>query len=311
MKDVTILLLMREPRERELRTVELVRSQEYDGAAVVHVIDSSDRIDTEIVTKIKGMVDRWDHIEPETFSHGGTRNAGVDATETALFVSLSSDAHPMHTGWLSALLKPLNEGSADASYGGQRSPDGDPERDATYNFLYPEEPVVKTKADLPTMGLRTFHFSDVSSAFLTEVIAKLRYPEVSIFQDVGIAKSLLDGGYRIAYEPDASVYHAHPMTWRSMWARYRGLGEVWERHGLFEEIKAGSNSGGLIRTGLGAVRRMVPRTGKNPVRFARSLAIGAVKGLAVTQGRRDAHRRAPLALEWDAKEGSRAVRRNS
>lgn len=299
---------MRNPGVRELRTIELVRSQRYDGNVFIHVIDSSEDPEDDTISEIKGRADRWEHIEPATFSHGSTRNMGVDAATTPLFVSLSSDAHPMNDRWLSALVEPLVDGRADVSYGGQRSPEQDEERDATYGYLYPAEAEIKTKADAPRLGVRAFHFSDVSSAFSTDVIKRVHYPDVSIFQDVGVAKRLLDAGYRIAYVPDGSVYHAHHLGLKGMWHRYRGLGEVWERYGIFDELRS-ANRGGLMKVGPAAIRAMVPKGGRHPRRLARSVAVGAVKTLAVAQGRRDARNRPPLGLEWDEREGSRAVRR--
>lgn len=306
--DVTVLVLMRNPGARELETLSLVRSQTYPGKVLITVIDSSDDPQRGQSVAVRESVDRYVTIRPQEFSHGGTRNQGVDLCTTPILVSLSSDAHPTNETWLEALTAPVIAGKADASYGRQRSPIADPEREATFGFLYPDQAEIKTKESVPELGIRTFHFTDVTSAFSTEVIREVRFPEVAIFQDMGLVKRLLDAGCRIAYVPEAEVYHVHPLTWRSMWARYRGLGEVCERAGIFDAVRR-QRKGGLAGEGLRAISRMVPRGRRNPVAAARSLGMGIVKAGALAMGRRDAKKNEHLQMEWTEGEGSRAVRR--
>ena len=307
--DVTTILLMREPGEREIETVRRARSQRYGGTHVLLAVDSSPDPDAENNVVIKDICDRYMRVQPESFHHARTRNEAVRNVDTPVTVFLSSDAQPVGETWLEAMVRPIADGDAEVSYGRQRPPEANDEREATYRYLYPDEPYVKTKASIAELGFRALHFSDVSSAYLTDTLRVVPFPEeISIFQDAAISKALLDAGKRIAYVPNAEVLHAHPMRWRYMWNRYRGLGEVYERIGLLDDLKA-ARSGGLRREGLSAVRRMVPRSGVNPLAFARACALGGVKAAAFAMGRRDARKRPPLTFEWTPEEGSKAIRR--
>ncbi|MFN2489107.1 MAG: glycosyltransferase family 2 protein [Actinomycetota bacterium] len=295
--DATVVLLAHEPGTREVETMELIRRQRYPGAILVNVIDSSPDPTGLFNRALREGADAWEAIPPHSFGHGSTRNRGLDACDTDVVVYLSQDAHPAGESWLSTLVEPLADGRAEASYGRQMSPEDDPEREGTYRFLYPEEAEIKTKGRIRELGLRTFHFSDVSSAFLTEILRTVRFPtDISTFEDVGIAKRLLDLGHRIAYVPQASVWHVHRLGVREMVKRYRDIGAIYERLGIFDELRR-AGRGSLIAEGLRAARSVAPTAAASQERgsFGRLAApslVGGVKIAAVALGR------------WEARLGS-------
>lgn len=280
--DVTVVLLVVRPGPREVRTAELVAAQTYPGQIRLRVIDSSPDPMGRHSARIAAMAAEWSSIAPERFGHARTRNLAAEGVATPFVVYLSQDAHPASVRWLEHLIRPLREGLAEAAYGRQVSPSPDAERAATFGHLYPEAPQVKTKERVGELGLVTFHFSDVTSAFQTEILHEVGFPDVEIFEDVAIAKALLDRGYRIAYVPEAVVEHAHPMGLREMIRRYRRIGSVYERLGIFSDLKASGRS--LVREGLSTARGVAPRASE-PAQRARSALVGAVKLASVTYGR--------------------------
>jgi GT2 family glycosyltransferase len=283
--DVTVALLIHRPGAWEVETAEIVRAQRYPGRVVVHAIDSSPDPDAEPNRALREASDRWEAIPPASFGHATTRNLAASRAQTPVVVFLSQDAHPANDGWLEALVRPLHEGRAEAAYGRQVPPHADAERAATFGYLYPEQPQIKTKAMVPELGLTTFHFSDVTSAFLTDVVRRVGFPDVSIFEDVGIAKRLLDEGCRIAYEPDAVVVHSHPMGLRELVGRYRQIGSVYEDLGIFDELRASGRS--LVRDGLSTARSVAPRA-VGPTAKVRSALVGGLKLASVSYGRWEA-----------------------
>jgi rhamnosyltransferase len=283
--DVTVALLIHRPGSWEIETAGIVREQRYRGRVVVHAIDSSPDPDAEPNRALRDLADRWEAIPPASFGHASTRNLAVTRAATPIVAFLSQDAHPVDDRWLEALVRPLREGLAEAAYGRQVPPHKDPEREATFGYLYPEEPLIKTKARVAELGLTTYHFSDVTSAFLTEVVRRVGFPDVSIFEDVGIAKRLLDGGYRIAYAPEAVVAHSHPMRLRELVGRYRQIGFVYEDLGIFDELRASGRS--LVRDGLSTARGVAPRAA-GPTAKVRSALVGGLKLAAVSYGRWEA-----------------------
>jgi rhamnosyltransferase len=270
-----------EPTDHEVATAALVRGQRYDAPVTLHAIDSSADPKRPANQALRAAADTWEAIPPAEFGHGITRNRAVDACTTPLIVYLSQDAHPLDDGWLAALVEPLIAGRAVAAYGRQQMPGDDAERAATFSFLYPDQPEIKTKADVARLGLRAFHFSDVTSAFLTDVLRQVRFPDdLPTFEDIGVAKRLLDRGDALAYVPSATVIHGEDLGFARMVRRYRQIGAIYERLGIFADLRAATGRG-LLGTGMRTAGAVAPASGN---RLSRA-AVAAIKAAAVAVGR--------------------------
>ena len=256
----------------------------------IHAIDSSTDPTRPNNRRLRDAADTWEAIPPAEFGHGATRNRAVDAVTTPLVAYLSQDAHPANDRWLSELTQPLVTGQAVAAYGRQTAPAGDPERAATFDFLYPDTPEIKTKADVGRLGLRAFHFSDVTSAFVSDVLRQVRFPEdLPTFEDIGVAKRFLDIGEAIAYVPSAVVVHGGPMAGTRLVRRYRQIGAIYERLGIFAELRRATGRG-LVGQGLRTAGSVSPATGGRLQR----IATAALKAGAVALGRLEAKMGRPL-----------------
>ena len=283
--DVTVVVLTQHPGDWAVETAAIVRSQRYGAGVNIVVLDSSPDLTSRGSRALRDASDHWEAVRPEAFGHARTRNRGADLAKTPVVVYLSSDAHPANELWLEKLVEPLADGRAQASYGRQVISRPDSERLSTYNYLYPDTPEVKSKDRIRELGIRTFHFSDVTSAFLTDVLRRIRFPdELAIFEDVAIAKRLLDDGYRIAYVPDAAVLHLHELSVRELARRYRRIGAVYEHIGIFEELRRAGRIG-YIRHGLKTVKGVTPKMGRRPMQRMHSAFLGSVKLAAVMYGR--------------------------
>jgi hypothetical protein len=282
--EATVVLLCFKPGPHELETVKLVRAQDYPNRISLLVIDSSPNPEEPTNRAIRAHADHWEAIPPESFQHGRTRNMALELCSTPVIAFLSLDAHPANATWLASLVRPLAEGRAEASYGCQRAPSYDAERQATFSFLYPEEPEIQFKARIPELGLRTFHFSDVTSAFLTEVVRRVRFPEdLVIGEDIGVAKRLLDLGLRTAYVPGAIVYHAHDYGPWQLIHRYRHLGSLLERIGVFDELRR-QGRGSLLREGLRVTRALSPPRSRGLRGRGKRYWVGALKAGGIAWG---------------------------
>lgn len=287
----TVVVLLHKPGERELRTLSLVAQQDYPAQVTVMVVDSTPSSAPFDAAPFRALADHWETISPESFRHGATRNLAASKCRTPVVVYLSQDAHPGDPSWLRSLVRPLAEGRAEASYGRQVSPSPDGERQATFAYLYPEVGEVKTKDSIRALGLRAFHFSDVSSAFLRDVIQRVSFPtDLPTFEDVGVAKRLLDAGLRIAYVPEAAVLHAHGLTPTKVAQRYRQIGMIYEQLGIFDALTAAGRP--LLREGLRVGGRLsrAPTIAGGKHRLA-SLGVSGLKLGAITWGRWEARLR--------------------
>ena len=92
-----------------------------------------------------------------------------------------------------------------AVYGRQLpKPGSSLEREDALDALYGEQRIVKDPAHRNGLGYRFYHFSDVNAAIRRSVWEAARFPEdLKVFEDMGIAKRILDAGWKIVYEPEA------------------------------------------------------------------------------------------------------------
>ena len=93
------------------------------------------------------------------------------------------------------------------------------------------------------LGYRFYHFSDVNAAIRRSVWETIPFPEdLKVFEDLGIAKLILDGGWKIVYEPNAPVYHSHVHTTVGLFKRYFDIGytlkrlQIWDAPGARKSL---------------------------------------------------------------------------
>jgi rhamnosyltransferase len=237
--------------KNEIRTIgqclDCIFDQIIDSEIEVIAIDSGSTDGTLNVLKKYDI--KLIEIAPKDFQHGRTRNLGASAASGNIISFITADAVPASRSWLRSLSAPLLENDTiAAAYGRQL-----PRKDASYNTIkalekiYPATPLVKQKADLSILGLRTYHMTNVNSAYIKSVWESTRFPEDLIAcEDVGIAKRILEKGYRIAYVPEAAVLHSHNYSVGNILKRYFDIGVAYKRMGL---LGAGSENLKITKRG--------------------------------------------------------------
>ena len=153
------------------------------------------------------------HVTKEEFDHGATRNAGIEHSDADVCVCMTHDALPADTGLLKALTDALfAEKDIAVAYARQL-----PAKDCgvieryTRGFNYPEQSQVKTKEDLPRLGIKTYFCSNVCAVY-----RRGRYLELGGFirrtifnEDMIFAAKAIQAGYSVLYAADAKVIHSH------------------------------------------------------------------------------------------------------
>ena len=157
------------------------------------------------------------HISKAEFDHGGTRNQGVSYSEADVIVLMTDDAVPEDDHLIANLVKGFqrkgpNGEIVSSVYARQLpAPDCRIVERYTRSFNYPEESRVKTKADLATMGIKTYFCSNVCCAYDRKIFEKQGgFIRHTIFnEDMIYAAGVIQAGYAIVYEADAKVIHSH------------------------------------------------------------------------------------------------------
>lgn len=187
----------------------------------VLVIDSGSTDGTlELIAKRPRV--RLHQIDKSEFSHGGTRNLGVELTSGDYIAFLTHDALPANNAWLFNIVEALEVRPEAAGAFGK-------------HFAYPEASAF-TKRDLDAHfsgmlnyplcvsrdtdvaryragdeGWQQFlHFySDNNSCFRRSVWEKIPYRVVEFGEDQLWAYDIIEAGYSKLYAAQATVYHSH------------------------------------------------------------------------------------------------------
>lgn len=179
------------------------------------------------------------HLSKKEFDHGGTRRSGVAKSDAEIFVMMTQDAMPADDRLLEHLTAPLGAEMIACSYARQL-PCADCRDLERYSrtFNYPETSSVKTKADLPTLGIKTYFCSNVCAAYRRDIYEKLGgFVQKTIFnEDMIYAGTAVQAGYGVAYTADAQVIHSHNFTAGQQFHRNFDLGVSQAQH---PEIFAG------------------------------------------------------------------------
>ena len=154
-------------------------------------------------------------VLPEDFDHGGTRHLGATHSSADIIVFMTQDASPYDEQLIEALIKPLEDDKVSISYAQQLADyNADPIELYTREFNYPKTSHIKSKEDLPTMGIKTFFCSNVCAAYRRVDYLKLGgFITKTIFnEDMIFAAETILSGKCIAYSADAKVIHSHTYT---------------------------------------------------------------------------------------------------
>ncbi|UFH55977.1 glycosyltransferase family 2 protein [Spirosoma sp. KNUC1025] len=190
------------------------------------IIDSSSTDKTTSLLSERGV--KYYSIDQKDFNHGGTWNLGVSLTTYEDIVLLTQDAIPAEPNSLEKLVAIMNSQPAiGMAYGRQLAY---PKSQLMSQFArltnYPSQSIIKSKADIAVMGIRTCHCSNSFAAYRKSVLLSVGgFPTDTIIgEDVVIGARLIQAGYSIAYCADTQVYHSHDYTIREEFKRYFDIG---------------------------------------------------------------------------------------
>lgn len=192
-----------------------VFKQSFDDFEVI-VVDNESRDHTV------PMVERFAVKEVMTIADylpGLALNMGIGRAQGKYIVCLSSHCIPKDENWLSALLANFEDPTIAGVYGRQLplpfSPDLD-KRDLLTVFGLDKR--IQTK---------DYFFHNANSAVRRDVLEKIPFDEtLRNLEDRHWAKRAIEAGYRLAYEPEAAVYHHHGINQNNDLERARGVTSI-------------------------------------------------------------------------------------
>lgn len=188
-------------------------------------------------------------IDKKDFSHSLTREKEAMKSKSDIIVFISQDIVIENTDYLYNLVNPIINGEADACYIRQLTKFDNIEK-YTRESNYPDKSIIKTKDDIEKLGLKTFFFSDASSAVNTKVFKKLNGYDgknLPINEDMYFAYKLIMNGYKIKYCADSVCYHSHNFKLKELYDRYKLTGKFFKENSYIDNFGTNKSGGGLAK----------------------------------------------------------------
>lgn len=236
MYSVDIIIPTYKPSGKFLRILDVLEKQTYPVNRII-VVNTEEKYFDRLLfsTSQKKFYEKVTvrHISKREFDHGGTRRLGVKLSNADIFVFMTDDAIPADDKLIENLVQALTTENVAVAYARQLADENSTEVERfTRNYNYPDQFQVKTEADLPRLGIKTYFCSNVCAAYWRNIYDELGgFVKHTIFnEDMIYAAGASQKGYGIAYAADARVYHSHNYTNLQQFHRNFDLGVSQAQH---------------------------------------------------------------------------------
>lgn len=187
-------------------------------------------------------------ISKNEFSHSLVREEAAFESKADIVVFVTQDIQIARKDWLYNLTKDINN-SVVATYSRQLSKDAGIEK-YTREYNYPNKSRIVSKDDIEDLGLKTFFFSDASSAIKRDVFVKLNgydNKNLPISEDMYIAYKIINNGYKIKYCADSEVIHSHNFKLRELYNRYKLTGRFFKENSYLDKYGTTGSGANLAK----------------------------------------------------------------
>lgn len=198
---------------------------------------------------LKELKIEYTKIKKEEFSHSLTREQAALSSKADIIVFITQDIIIKNEDWLYNLTKDIVSGEVQACFSRQVCTNKTIEK-YTREKNYPNDSRVVSKADIESLGLRTFFFSDAASAINAKIFKDLKGydgKKLPINEDMYIAYKLITNGYKIKYCADSEVIHSHTFTLKQLYKRYYDTGIFFGMNSFIDNYGTTKSGGSLAK----------------------------------------------------------------
>ena len=188
-------------------------------------------------------------IAKNEFSHSLTREEEALSSGADVVAFITQDVVIEDELWLYKLVKDIDDKEIVATYSRQISKYNNIEK-YTREANYPDKDIIKSKEDIDAMGLKTFFFSDASSAISTKVFKQIKgydNKNLPISEDMYIAYKIIMNGYKIKYCSESIVYHSHHFSLKEIYKRYKLTGRFFKENDYLDQYGTTDSGANLAK----------------------------------------------------------------
>lgn len=229
-QDVDAVLMTYRPDKKLFSILKMLEAQTVRPGRII-IMNTEERYLTNLLYGTKTLdsfsnIDIY-NISKKEFNHGRSRNEAARHSTAAFIVFMTQDALPLDEHLIENLLEPMKDRDAAVSYARQLPEEGcSPVERYNRLFNYPDRDMVKTSADINTLGIKTYFCSNVCACYrrstFDEMGGFIRY---TIFnEDMIFAAGAVKSGKKIYYASKARVIHSHDYSAREQYHRNFDLG---------------------------------------------------------------------------------------
>ena len=192
---------------------------------------------------------KYKKISKNEFSHSLVREKEAMNSKSDVLVFITLDIVIEDELWLYNLTKGIFDGECVAAYSRQITKYNNIEK-YTREKNYPDKSSIVSKDDIEKLGLRTFFFSDASSAIKTDIFKKLKGYDgknLLIIEYMYIAYKIIMNGYKIKYEADSIVYHSHKFKLKELYDRYKLTGKFFKENSYLDKYGTTGSGASLAK----------------------------------------------------------------
>lgn len=237
---VDVIIPVYRPGEKFRKVLSRLERQSYPVQKIILMNTGEEYWDKSFVQGFSNV--EVHHLEKQDFDHGGTRAEAARLSHADIMVFMTQDAMPYDSKLIEELVKALEMEDVKTVYARQLpSYDCSVLERYTRSFNYPEESSVKSEADLPRLGIKTYFCSNVCAAYEKKAYSELGgFTDRAIFnEDMYYAAAIIKSGYKIAYAAQAQVVHSHNYTCFQQLHRNFDLGVSQAEHPeIFQDISS-------------------------------------------------------------------------
>lgn len=215
------------------KLIEKLKEQELKPELITILLTTDSASEVEEYQHKYGEGVRVIGIPKIRFSHGGTRQAGMDMSDAEYVLFMTQDAMPVDKELTIRLYEALHKPDAAVAYARQiPKADADDIEKFSRRFNYPKVSHTQAAIDLEKKGIKAIFCSDACAMYNHKLHDELggfdidaNFNEDSIF-----AYEALTGGYTVEYCAEAKVYHSHNLTYKQHFIRNRNIARAQKEH---------------------------------------------------------------------------------